>query len=447
VKINKKLRLTATQTIATNFALIILIGTLLLMLPIANKSGEFIPFLNALFTATSATCVTGLVIYDTWSQFTIFGQLVIMLLIQIGGLGFMTMVVLFFMVLKKRIGLRERELITESVNSMQIGGIIRLVRQILIGTAAIELTGALLLATRFCPRFGFWQGIWYGLFHAVSSFCNAGFDLMGQIKPYSSLTYFADDLTVNLTVMALIVIGGIGFVLWNDLLNNKLHFWRYSLHTKIMLVGTAILIFGTAAILLLTERGASMAGMTFSERILASLFQSVTPRTAGFNTVDTGSMSSAGTLITMVMMFVGAGPGSTAGGIKITTAAIMLLSIISYSRGHNDMNVFRRRIDQLLMRRAFCTAVFYFLMAITGALVITIAQDLPLKDVLFEAFSALGTVGLSTGITRDLITISRIVIILLMYSGRVGSLTVILSVSERQVKTELANPTEKIIVG
>lgn len=442
-----KRRLTATQSIALGFALIILIGALILTLPVSNKNGESLPFLSALFTSASATCVTGLVVCDTWSQFTLFGQAVILLLIQIGGLGFMTVAVLFSFAFKKRIGLRERSLLTEAVSSMRLGGIVRLVKRILIGTLIFEVTGALLLSLRFCPVLGFWRGLWFGLFHAVSAFCNAGFDLMGFLRPYSSLTFFADDVVVNLTIITLIIVGGIGFVVWNDIRNKGLRFKDYELHTKVVLTFTGILILGSAILFFFSERNGVLSGMSTPTRILASLFMAVTPRTAGFNTVDTAALSSSGSLLTMLLMFIGAAPGSSAGGIKISTFAVMILALSAYSRGREDVDVFRRRLEPRLVRRAFCSALFYFMLAMAGVFIICLFQPFALKDVIFEALSALGTVGLSTGITQNLNPISRLVIILLMYSGRIGSLTVIISVSERWKTVLLHNPVDRIIIG
>lgn len=439
-------KLSAVQTIAIGFAMIILIGAVLLMLPISNKTGEVISFINALFTATSATCVTGLVVFDTWSQFTLFGQVVILILIQVGGLGFMTVMVLFSFVINKRIGLKERTFLSESISSLQIAGIVRLIKRALIGTATFELIGAIVLATRFCPVFGLRQGIWYGIFHSVSAFCNAGFDLMGAIKPFSSLTHFTHDVIVNVTIMTLIIVGGIGFVVWNDIRDKKLKFRTYHLHTKIMITATIVMIVSAAAMLLVSEWNASMAGMTIPQRVLAALFQSVTPRTAGFNTIDYSSMSSAGTLLTMALMFIGAGPGSTAGGIKITTFIVMLLATLAYSRGQEEINVFRRRLDPLQVRKAFCSAIFYFILALSGVMIMCLSQNLPLVKALFEALSAFGTVGLSLGITPELTVLSKVVIILLMYSGRIGSLTVILSASEKR-SSALKEPIEKIVVG
>lgn len=440
-------RLTATQTIALGFALIILCGAFMLMLPISNRLGGTIPFLNALFTSASATCVTGLVVYDTWTQFSVFGQVVILLLIQIGGLGFMTVAVLFSFAMKKRIGLRERSFLTEAVSSLRLGGIVRLVKRILIGTLTFEVLGAALLASRFCPILGLRRGLWFGLFHSVSAFCNAGFDLMGILKPYSSLTYFAGDVVVNLTVMALIVVGGIGFVVWNDIRDKGYHFMRYELHTKVILASTAALIFGSALLFFFSERNASMAGMRVPERILAAFFQAVTPRTAGFNTVDIAELSSSGTLLTMGLMFIGAAPGSTAGGIKISTFTVLLLAVAAYMRGQADVDVLHRRLDPMLVRRAFCTATFYFLLVLTGVLIICAVQMLPLTDVVFESLSAMGTVGLTRGITGELAPLSKYMIILLMYSGRVGSLTVIISVSEKLKPALVHNPIDKIIIG
>jgi trk system potassium uptake protein TrkH len=440
-------KLTATETIAMGFGFIIIVGALLLMLPLSNKSGEAIPFLNALFTATSATCVTGLVVYDTWTQFTLYGQVVILLLIQIGGLGFMTIAILFFFVLKKRIGLRERTLLTEAVSAMRLGGIVRLVKRILIGTLAIESVGTILLALRFCPRFGFWKGLWYGVFHSISSFCNAGFDLMGTLEPYSSLVHFADDIVVNLTVSSLIVVGGIGFVVWNDIRNKGIKFRNYELHSKVVLSATAILILVSAVSFFITERDASMSGMSVYQRVLASLFQAVTPRTAGFNTIDMRALSNAGTLLTMGLMFVGAAPGSTGGGNKVSTFTVMLLAVASYMRGREDVDVFQRRLEPTLIRRAFCSALFYFLFSMTAVFVICSTQTFALKDVIFEVLSALGTGGLTAGITVDLSSLSRFVIILLMYSGRIGSLAVIISATENRKTVPMHYPVEKIIIG
>ena len=442
----KRIQLTAIQTIAAGFAAIILIGALLLMLPVSNRA-EPLGFLNALFTSTSATCVTGLVVCDTWSQFTLFGQIVLLLLIQLGGLGFVTVMVLLMFALDRRIGLRERALLSESISFTQVGGVLVLVRRVLIGTALAEGLGAVLLSIRMVPRFGWATGIWYGVFHSVSAFCNAGFDLMGRLEPYSSFTWFRDDWLVNLVLIALILTGGIGFVVWSDLWDNRLHVKKWALHTKLMLFMTGLLTLVPFVLYLLSERNGAMAGLTVPQRIIAALFQTVTPRTAGMNTIDLASLSPAGTLLTVMLMFIGAGVGSTGGGVKVTTFSVTVLAIWSYMRGRKDLNVFRRRVEETTVRRAVLTTVFYFLVAAVSVLGIELVQGLPLPDVLMEVFSALGTVGLSTGLTRELNTVSRIVIMILMYSGRVGSLTVLLSVSERKPRANLRNPAEKIIVS
>lgn len=435
------------QSLAFGFAFIILIGSVILMLPISNRSGEAIPFLSALFTSASATCVTGLVVYDTWTQFTIFGQAVIIVLIQIGGLGFMTFAILFSMALGKRIGLKERSYLMEAFCAMQIGGVVRLVRRILLGTLIFEGAGAFLLSIRFIPVFGPSKGIWYGVFHSVSAFCNAGFDLMGAIEPYSSLTPFSNDVIVNLTVMSLIIVGGVGFVIWDDVARNRWRFSRYNLHTKVTLAFIGAILAVSTALMLILENEAAFSGMSSPEKLLAALFQSVTPRTAGFNTVDTASMSESGTFFTILLMIIGAGPGSTAGGIKITTFAVILLSILTNVRNRTDVNSFNRRIEPDLVKRAFVSTGFYLMLAFCGCLIILAIQELTLRDVMFETFSAIGTVGLSMGITRELAPLSQIVIIILMYSGRVGSLTVFMSVMDNKSSKQLRNPAEKMIIG
>lgn len=442
-----KPHLSLTQSIAVGFALLILLGTLLLMLPAASRDGASIPPLSALFTATSATCVTGLVVYDTYSQFTLFGQIVILTLIQIGGLGFMTVAIFISMILGKRIGLKERTLLSESINSPQLGGVVRLVKRALIGTAIFELSGAALLSIRFVPRFGWGEGLYFGLFHAISSFCNAGFDLMGKVEPFSSLTAFRGDVLVNLVVCFLITVGGIGFVVWNDVAVNRHHVSRYRLHTRIVLLVTLLLTGAGALLFFILERDHAFAGMSFGERALAALFQSVTPRTAGYNTVEMADLSEGGAFLTLLYMLVGASPGSTGGGIKTTTLMVLALSVTAYARNNEDLNIFRRRIPPAVVRKAYCSATSYLLLLLTGAFLLLLAQSFPLRDALFECFSAMGTVGLSTGITRSLNGFSRLVIILLMYAGRVGTLSVALAVAERKHPANLRNPEEKITIG
>ena len=443
----KDIRFGAKQTIALGFAAIIITGALLLMLPISNRGGTSIAFIDALFTAASATCVTGLVVFDTWSQFTFFGQMVILILIQIGGLGFMTIAILFSMVLGKRIGLRERSYAMEAVSSMQISGVVRLVKHISVGTLFFELIGATILSFKFYPIFGLGKGIWFGIFHSVSAFCNAGFDLMGTIEPYSSLTHFSSDTIINIVITSLIVIGGIGFIVWDDLFAQKLKFRKYKLHTKVVLSSTIILIIVSFLLFMIVERNNILAGLPFGEKVLVSMFHSITPRTAGFNTIDTAALTEAGSFLTMILMFIGASPGSTAGGIKITTFVILIMAVITYFRKYDDVNIFRRRISTNIVKRSFFSTSYYLLLIVLGTFVILVFQPLPIKDTIFEVFSAIGTVGLSTGITRDLSALSRIVIVILMYSGRVGSLTIFMAVTEKKVIKKVRNPEEKVIIG
>lgn len=442
-------KLTYVRIIALGYLLVIIAGTGLLMLPVATRPGNETDFLTALFTATSATCVTGLVVVDTYTHWSGFGHTIILLMIQVGGLGFMTMGVLFAMFLKKRITLRTRGLLQESMNGMQMGGIIRLVRMVLRGTFIIELTGAVLLAIRFIPVFGWGKGILYGVFHSISAFCNAGFDLMGEYSgQYSSLVEFHGDILVNVVIMALIVIGGIGFFVWKDIRENKYHMKKYRLHTKMALFMTAILLVGGTVLFYLFENNNLLAGMNVKDKILAAAFSSVTARTAGFNTIDTGGLTHASKLLTMVLMFLGGSPGSTAGGIKTVTTLVLIAYVWSNLRASKGVNVFNRRLDDDVIRKASNVVVISLLMAVSASILICYLQpDLVVEDILFEVYSAIGTVGMSTGVTRDLNLASRIIIILLMYCGRIGSMSFALSFTERKKVAPVQLPTEKIMIG
>ena len=440
-------RLNQVQYIALGFFFIILAGSLILTLPIASQSGEWTPFLDSMFTATSATCVTGLVVYDTFTHWNVFGQLVILLLIQIGGLGFITVGVGFSMAFRRRIGLRQRDLLKESINAMEIGGIVKLSRKIFIGTALCEGVGALLLATRFIPEFGLVKGIYYSIFHAISAFCNAGFDLMGGQQPYASFTAYATDPVINITLMLLIIVGGLGFVVWSDVVSKRFRWKNYCLHTKMVISVTLLLIFGGALFLFLFEQGGTISGMSTGDQILASLFGSVTARTAGFNTVDTGALKPESKLLTTALMFIGGSPGSTAGGVKTTTIAVILIYVISNLRGESGCNVFHRRIGDEVIKRAsmvFCLNLFLGLISVT---LILATSNLRMSDVLFEVYSAISTVGMTTGITRDLNVVGRIVIIILMYCGRIGSMTFALSLVAKPEAKGLSLPEEKITIG
>lgn len=443
----RHLKMSHVQIIALGFFLIIMAGTILLMLPISTKNGQGAGFFDALFTATSASCVTGLVVQDTSLYWSGFGQAVILTMIQIGGLGFMTIATMFFMLLRKRVHLRGRELLTESISVNQVGGIMRLAKKILIGTFVIEALGALLLMIRFVPRYGV-QGVWMSVFHSISAFCNGGFDLMGQhTGAYSSLTAFADDWLVSVVIMVLIVVGGVGFIVWDDILTHRWNLKRYHLHSKMVLWMTTVLIFGGAIVFLIVERNATGAGLSLGDQILAALFDSVTARTAGFNTVDTASLSDAGKLVTIALMFVGGSPGSTAGGVKTTTIMVLFLYAFSYMRKNRDTAVFGRSLEEDALRKA--SAVFFtnLVMVLGVTIVISSIQSLNMLDLMFETFSAIGTVGMSTGMTRDLNQVSRILIIFLMYCGRVGSLSFANALAGRRRTVPVKDAVEKITIG
>lgn len=443
----KKPNFTYSQISAISFMSIILIGALLLTLPISSRLGEATPFIDALFTSASATCVTGLVVYDTYTHFSLFGQIVILSLIQIGGLGFMIIATLFSLMLKRKIGLKERGMLQESVSTIHIGGIVRLTKHILFGTVIFEAIGAIILALRFYPDMGLKQGLYNGVFHSISAFCNAGFDLMGRFEPSSSLTLYSGDIVVNLVIMSLIVVGGVGFLVWEDIFTNKLKFCKYRLHTKIVLVVTATLIIVPAIIFYSIERTNSFAGMGTTESWLASFFQSITPRTAGFNTVNIAELSEGSILLTIILMVIGGSPGSTAGGVKTTSFAVIILSLIASIRHTEDINVFNRRLERDVIKKAYDVITIYFMCCALAVLLICALQPFGLKEVFFEVVSALSTVGMSTGITPDLNSLSKFIITLLMFFGRVGSLSVALVFSEKKEYIPIRKPVEKISIG
>ena len=439
--------MSAQGVIALGFAAIIALVTLLLMLPASSRAGTWTDPLTALFTATSAVCVTGLVVVDTATHWSVFGRCVLLAGIQIGGLGVMTVIALAAMMMNRRIGLRQRTLLVESVATLHIGGIVRLVRRALYGTLLLELAGALLLALRFVPLLGPGRGVFYAVFHAVSAFCNAGFDLMGTVTgPFSSLESFVSDPLVNLVAVSLILLGGLGFFVWDDLIENKFRFRRLQLHTRVVLVITPVIVLVPACLFYVFEAGASMAGM--GTRMLASLFSAVTPRTAGFDTVPTGELSPAGSLLTVLLMLTGGNPGSTAGGAKTTTMLVLLLLAVSILRREEDIRLFGRRLPEDLMRRACSIVIIYVSLAMLSTLAICAAQpELALQDVIIEVFSAINTVGMSTGLTRELGTFARLIIILLMYAGRLGSLTFALLIARHPSPSPLRCPQERILIG
>ena len=442
-----KLRLTHVQIIVAGYLCIVLLGTLLLSLPFASADGQRAPFLTALFTAVSSSCVTGLVLRDTATGWSAFGHIVILLLIQVGGLGFMTVATFLYHAFQKRMGLRSRELMVESINTTHVGGIMHLAWRIVVLTAAFELAGALLLLTRFAPRFGLNRGLWYALFHSVSAFCNAGFDLMGVLSPGCSLTPFYDDPVVNITLMLLIQVGGLGFLVWEDLFRCRWRVKRWRLHTKLVMSVSAILTFGGALLFFFFEAGATGEGLTLGGRVWTALFASVTARTAGFNTVDVGSMAGASKLLTIFLMVIGGSPGSTAGGVKTTSLAVIVLFAYASFRGREKPTVFGRSISVDTFRKSCGVLFFNINLALIAAILLCAWQPLDPVDAVFETVSAIGTVGMTAGITQSLCPFSAYIIALLMFLGRVGSVSFAVALLAKRSAPPVEYPVEEITVG
>lgn len=444
-KIKKKF--SRMQIIAGGFLAVILIGAVLLMLPFATREGQTTSFIDALFTATSATCVTGLVPFDTYTHWTLFGQLVILFMIQLGGIGFMTVITMATLFMRHKIGLQNRMLIMESAGTITLSGIGKLVRRIVAGTAIIEAVGAVILATQFVPQFGWLRGLYVSVFHAISAFCNAGFDLFGQLEPGSSVILFNDNAVVLLTLSFLIMIGGIGFFVWDDILVCKAKFKNYKMHTKLVLVASAVLTVVPFIMFFFFEYDHAFEGMSLPQKILNSFFQAVTPRTAGFSGVDMSTLSEPGGILTIVLMFIGGSPGSTAGGVKTTTVAVILLSTIAYLQEDNNVTVFKKRIEDKMVRRASSIAFIYFAMILACSLALSFIEPLGLREVLFEVVSAVATVGLSMNVTPTLTAASKIILVVLMYAGRIGALSFIMLLSKRNKTAILKRPTGKIMIG
>ncbi len=436
-----------TQTIAFGFAVLILLGALILCLPISSRSGEWTSLLDTLFTATSATCVTGLVVYDTYTQWSIVGQLVILFLIQLGGIGFMTVITMFSIFMKRRIGLHERQLLVQSAGTLRLSGVVRLVKRIVIGSVCFELLGAVLLAIRFYPQMGFWKGIYNAIFHSVSAFCNAGFDLMGKYGQFSSLTSYVGDPVVSLTICMLIVIGGIGFIVWDDIAKHKWRFREYALHSKIVLTVTGILIGVGWLLFYLFEARGVLSELNGTDKVIAALFQSITPRTAGFNTIDIARLSESGSFLTIILMFIGGSSGSTAGGIKTTTLAVLFLNVFASSRKIRHITVYKRKIEDNLIREASAFFTVYLATVTAATMLICALEPFSLKQILFEVVSAIGTVGLTIGVTPFLGSVAKVVIILLMFVGRVGWLTLVLALAGKHYDPPVERVPEKILIG
>ena len=439
----KNQHLSSFRIISLGFLGAILVGSLLLMLPFATRDGRGAAFFDALFTATSATCVTGLVVQDTASYWSMFGQAVILILIQIGGMGVITIAVAIALISGKKIGLMQRSTMQEAISAPNVGGIVKLTGFILKVTFLTELLGTFLMLPVFGRDFDIKEGIWYSLFHSISAFCNAGFDLMGKTAPFSSLTGYEGRLLINLVVMLLIIIGGIGFLTWDDVWRNGIHIKRYRMQSKVILVTTLALIVLPAALFFAND----YSGLPLGERLLAATFQSVTPRTAGFNTTDLTKLSGASRGVMILLMLIGGSPGSTAGGMKTTTFTVMMANAIATFRQRESVELYGRRIDCGTVRTAATIMMLYLTLFFGGALVISIYEGLPFSSCLFETASAVATVGLTLGLTPHLHILSQLILIGLMYMGRVGGLTLIYATVSNQKTIVAILPQEHITVG
>lgn len=447
MKDKKNFSLTYPKITAIGFAVLIFIGAAMLMLPISSKYGS-VSFNDALFTATSAVCITGLVPFDTFTGWTYFGQIVIISLIQIGGLGFITMLAVIVKLTKKKMSLKQKMLLKEAIGSVSLGDVKELVRAVLIFTGCCESAGAILLMTRFIPLAGIKRGIYMSVFTSISAYCNAGFDLMGMFAPSSSLTTVNNDPVVVLTISLLIIFGGLGFIVWQDMRKCRFKFKTFSVHSKLTVITTLILLFGGAVLFFIFENGNTLSGMSIPSKLLGAFFCSVTPRTAGFNSVDIASMSSPSKMLTLILMFIGGSSGSTAGGVKTTTIAVLFLCLIANMRGKSEVDSFDRQITLDTVKRAVSVVFINIIEIFIGVVIISVAQsNLQLTDVLFECTSAMGTVGMSTGITSQLNTVSQIVVIILMYIGRLTSLIFALSFVATKPKTTTKKPKCNVMVG
>ena len=443
--------LTPAKIILGGFFLIIITGAVLLTLPFASKTGEATPFIDAVFTATSATCVTGLIVHDTYTYWSVFGQAVIIILIQIGGMGVVTLAIAITILSGKKIGLKQRYVMQESISAPQVGGIVRMTSFIVKGTIFFEAAGAVIMAFQFCPQMGLIKGIWFSVFHSISAFCNAGFDLMGGTSgPTTSITSYTGNPLINIPIMLLIIIGGIGFFVWDDVKTHKLQHKYYHLQTKIVLTTTFCLIMFPALFLFLFEFSRDCwDGLSLQERFMASLFQSVTTRTAGFCTIPQGELKDSSTLLTLVLMFVGGSPAGTAGGVKTTTVAMILMSVMCFVKGKRDTEMFGRRVPADNVRTGLAVLTISLLVVFTNIMLLLLTDGAEFRDTIFEVVTAIGTVGLSRGLTPDLTFWGKLIIIVTMYIGRIGPITMVLAFGvRRQTKGDNRElPEKRILVG
>ena len=443
---NTKRNLNPSLILVLGFAVLILIGAFIFTLPVATENGEGLSFLNAIFTATSATCVTGLVVVDTGDTFSLFGELVILTLIQVGGLGFMTFATLIFTLLGKKVSLKEKMLLKEAYNVNTTAGIARLVKRILLFSLITECTGALVLATRFMVDMPLGQAIYYGFFHAISNFNNAGFDIMGD---FNSLTGYVEDPFVVLTISALVIVGGIGFIIVNELYEFR-KTRKLSVHTKVVLITTSILLVGATLLIFLFEYGndKTIGSLSMTGKGLGAFFHSVSPRTAGSNTLSIADLTDATLFLTMFLMFIGGGSGSTAGGIKVSTFAVLMVTALSQLKGREDVVIFKRRLVITTILKAMTVALSGLMIVFIVTFILSITEkEYGLAMYLFEATSAFGTVGLSMGLTPELSTAGRILIIFTMFLGRLGPLTLGFAISKRRIKEAYQYPKANIMIG
>lgn len=439
----KTIKINYFQKIILGFAALILLGALLLMLPISSNNHLYTPFLEALFTSTSASCVTGLIIYDTASHWSFFGQFIILLLIQTGGLGVVVAMTGVILLSGKKIDYSQRNTLANSISISSQGGIMKILLFLLKWTGLIELFFAAILATQFIPEFGFRKGLWYSIFHSVSAFCNAGFDLMGVKTPFSSLTDYVANPVVNISIMSLILLGGLGFLTWHDIAKKKWNIHHYRLQSKLILITSIIIILAPALFYFFIE----FWEMPLAQRILASLFTAITPRTAGFNTVDFNKFSDSGIFLQTLLMLIGASPGSTGGGMKITTMAVLILTSLAIFKNSSRTEAFGRTISGETIRNSTTIAFMYIALCIVSGMYISLHEKLPLLTTCFESASAIATVGLTLGITPNLSPTSHILLIALMYMGRVGGLSLIYAVFPNANPDKGRLVEENVIVG
>ena len=438
-----KFRLTYTQLIALSFFAVIMLGTVLLCLPFASVSGKPTRFIDALFTAASATCVTGLTVQTTAAYWSFFGKAVILVLIQVGGLGLMTMIAMLSVFTNRQMGLQSRRLISQSAGSMKLADTDKLIRRIIIGTFSAELVGAALLSVRFIPRYGAGKGIGYAVFHAISAFCNAGFDILGN----DSFSEYRDDVYINIVLILLITVGGLGFYVWQDVVAARFRPSKMHLQSKLVLSVSGILFFGGALFFFSSEKNFAMKDLPLAERVTASFFQSATLRTAGFFTVNEGELSQGGALLSSALMLIGGSPGSTAGGLKTTTVAVTLASAFYAGRTVSDVTVFKRRISENTIKQAAAIVHVYVAVLIAATVAICVIEPISLSQGIYEIASAMGTVGLTTGITPQLHAVSKLLIVFLMFGGRIGGLSMVSVFTEKKKKVMLERPSEKILIG